>query len=326
MKLGIESAIFIALGVFVVVAFVVSSYQPDLQSDAVLGDFGTAPELTGTGRWINSEPLSLSELRGRVVLIDFWTYSCINCIRTIPYLNEWHTKYADDGLVIIGVHTPEFEFEKNYDNVNAAVARYGIEYPVVQDNEYATWRAYKNNFWPRKYIVDKEGVIRYDHIGEGGYEETEHVIQTLLGIDGTVTSGALPDFSKIGTPELYLGYGYARAPLGNPEGFVADSTITYASRNVTTENTVYLSGTWYNGKDSIRSVNNSRLSLIYTARYVNIVAGGSGNIVATVDGSVSTIAISGSALYTIHEGKEYDTLLLDIAFTPGIELYTFTFG
>src|SRR5919107_290699 len=124
--------------------------------------------------------IDLKDLKGKVVLVDFWTYSCINCIRTLPYLVDWNEKYADKGLVIVGVHSPEFEFEKNVDNVKAAVQKYGIKYPVVQDNDKGTWDAYENRYWPRKYLIDNEGYIRYDHIGEGGYAETEKVIRSLL--------------------------------------------------------------------------------------------------------------------------------------------------
>src|SRR3989344_6720269 len=171
-----------------------------------------APELIYGGEWFNSEPLLLKELRGKVVLVDFWTYTCINCIRTLPYLNDWHSKYSASGLVIIGVHSPEFDFEKNIDNVRDAVAKYEIKYPVVQDNDFRTWRAYGNQYWPRKYIVDKEGNVRFDHISEGGYEETEKVIQDLLkeikplNATSTTTQAETTDFSRIATPEIYLGY------------------------------------------------------------------------------------------------------------------------
>ena len=142
--------------------------------------FRMTPELARISGYINTDPVTLEELRGNVVLVDFWTYSCINCIRTIPYLNAWHDKYADDGLVIVGVHTPEFEFEKDYNNVKAAVEEFKIQYAVVQDNEKGTWKEYENRYWPRKYLIDNEGYIRYDHIGEGSYAETEKVIQSLL--------------------------------------------------------------------------------------------------------------------------------------------------
>ncbi|MBI4175952.1 MAG: thioredoxin family protein, partial [Candidatus Aenigmarchaeota archaeon] len=165
-------ALAIAIALIAVSIFVIQGYrsegpavQPGIESQGA-----KAPELQGIAGYINTEGIKLADLRGKVVLIDFWTYTCINCIRTLPYLNAWYDKYHDKGFEIIGVHTPEFSFEKDYNNVKAAVDKYGIRYPVVQDNDYATWRAYKNNYWPRKYLVDAQGNIRYDHIGEGGYE------------------------------------------------------------------------------------------------------------------------------------------------------------
>jgi len=142
--------------------------------------FKRAPEFAETNEYINTAPIKLADLRGKVVLVDFWTYTCINWIRTIPYLVDWNEKYANNGLVIVGVHTPEFEFEKNIDNVKAAVDKFGLKYPLVQDNDKGTWNAYENRYWPRIYLVDTEGYIRYDHIGEGGYAEIEKVIQSLL--------------------------------------------------------------------------------------------------------------------------------------------------
>ena len=144
------------------------------------GDEPLAPELRGTGAWINSEPFTLESRRGEIVLIDFWTFSCVNCIRTLPYLRSWHDKYADSGLVILGVHAPEFEFEKVLENVQEAVDEFGLLYPIVQDNERGTWRAFRNRFWPAKYLIDRDGYIRYTHFGEGRYEETEQWIRKLL--------------------------------------------------------------------------------------------------------------------------------------------------
>ena len=148
-----------------------------------------APELRGTGAWINSGPLTLESQRGQVVLIDFWTYTCVNCIRTLPFLKSWHDKYAEEGLVILGVHTPEFEFEKVLANVQDAVDQFEIEYAVVQDNDFGTWRAYRNRFWPAKYLIDKDGYIRYTHFGEGAYDETEDKIRELLAETGADLSG-----------------------------------------------------------------------------------------------------------------------------------------
>ena len=147
--------------------------------------FKKAPEFTGTSGYINTPaPIKLADLRGKVVLVHFWTYTCINCIHTIPHLNDWYRKYANRGLVIVSIHRPEFEFEKNIDNVKAAVQQYEIKYPVLQDNNYGTWNAYGNTYWPRDYLIDNQGLIRYNHIGEGGYDQTEKTIQSLLA-EGT---------------------------------------------------------------------------------------------------------------------------------------------
>ncbi len=170
-----------------------------LQSNSV----ERAPEFIAGGQWFGSTPLTIASLRGKVVLIDFWTYTCINCIRTLPYLRSWHERYADKGLVIVGVHTPEFEFEKNPDNVAKAIADFGLKYPVMQDNDYATWRAYANRYWPAKYLIDQQGVVRYTHFGEGDYNETEAAIQQLLAVDMPIAN---PDYKITArTPELYLG-------------------------------------------------------------------------------------------------------------------------
>ncbi|WP_144630486.1 thioredoxin family protein [Bordetella genomosp. 13] len=143
-----------------------------------------APEFTGIEKWLNSEPLTLQGLRGKVVLVDFWTYTCINCINTLPYVKSWHQKYKDQGLVVVGVHTPEFPFERATANVQKALGRFGIEYPVAQDNRYATWEAYGNRYWPAFYLIDKHGRVVYSHFGEGRYKETEAEIQRLLGQPG----------------------------------------------------------------------------------------------------------------------------------------------
>lgn len=143
-----------------------------------IGDM--APEFSGDGRWLNSEPLAMEGLRGDVVLIDFWTYTCVNCVRTMPYLRDWNEKYADRGLTMVGVHTPEFDFEKITENVVAANGELGVVWPVVQDNDFRTWRSYGNRFWPAKYLIDANGVVRYTHFGEGAYDETEHHVRALL--------------------------------------------------------------------------------------------------------------------------------------------------
>jgi len=267
--------------------------------------FREAPNFKRVAGYINtndSKPLNLQDLKGNVVLVDFWTYSCINCIRTIPYLNDWVEKYSGKGLTIVGVHTPEFEFEKNFNNVKSAVDKFHIKYPVLQDNDKGTWNAYENNYWPRKYIVDTEGNIRYDHIGEGAYSETEKVIQYLLAeraakmgkTEITFSNTSVPavsagdgnsqaskrDFSKIQTPEIYLGYQLARDRLGNTENFQPDRTVSYTiphNLNNTNfkPNIVYLEGQWKNKPDNIELQSEmGRIVLNYSAKSVNIVAGG----------------------------------------------------
>lgn len=318
--------------------------------------FRTAPELAGISNYISTEPVTLADLKGKVVLVDFWTYSCINCIRTIPYLNAWYEKYADDGLVIVGVHSPEFDFEKEPANVQAAVDKFGIKYPVVQDNDRDTWSAYENRYWPRKYLVDDEGFIRYDHIGEGAYEETEKVIQALLqeraaNMGMTVdidTSTANPEdaqsvnFSQINTPELYFGYDYARTPLGNAEGFKPGQTVAYALADDAeiTPNRIYLSGDWANNADYMELKSGTgKIVLEYSAKAVNIVAGGAGTVQVAEDGKPladdagrdltedGSFEIDGQRLYNLvsHDRYGQRTLTIDVT-GEGFQIYTFTFG
>jgi thiol-disulfide isomerase/thioredoxin len=350
-----------------------SSQQKSFVPAAIVEDNGTitrvqidksqfkqAPELTKITGYINSEPITLADLRGRVVLVDFWTYSCINCIRTIPYLNAWHEKYADDGLVIVGVHTPEFEFEKHYNNVKGAVERFGINYPVVQDNEKQTWNAYENRYWPRKYLIDSEGYIRYDHIGEGAYAETEKVIQSLLAerteysgggnitIDQSISnpeSAQNVNFGRINTPELYFGYQYAREPLGNSEGYKPDQIVKYTipdDTNNIAPNRIYLAGEWKNNADHMELQSEvGQIVLSYSAKAVNIVAGGSGNLRILEDNSHpdddrsrgtdvsedNTVKIDGQRLYNVMMHEEYGDhqIAIDVV-GRGFQIYTFTFG
>lgn len=149
-------------------------------SAGALGQSAAAPEFTGIDQWLNSAPLSMQQLRGKVVLVDFWTYTCINCINTLPYVKAWHQKYKDQGLLVVGVHTPEYPFERSTDNVKTAIKRFGITYPVAQDNRYTTWSAYNNQYWPAFYLIDKKGQVVYTHFGEGQYAQTEAAIRGLL--------------------------------------------------------------------------------------------------------------------------------------------------
>ncbi|MFM0073846.1 thioredoxin family protein [Paraburkholderia sediminicola] len=145
-----------------------------------LDNNAAAPEFAGIDKWLNSDPLTMQRLRGKVVLVDFWTYTCINCIHVLPYVKTWNQKYKDQGLAVVGVHTPEYPFERSTDNVKTAIKRFGITFPVAQDNNYATWRAYDNQYWPAFYLVDKKGHVAYTHFGEGDYEQTEAKIKALL--------------------------------------------------------------------------------------------------------------------------------------------------
>ena len=321
--------------------------------------FRKAPEFKGITSYININETKLSDLKGKVVLVDFWTYSCINCIRTLPYLVDWNQKYSDKGLVIVGVHSPEFEFEKNIDNVKQAVTRFGIKYPVLLDNDHGTWNAYQNSYWPRKYLVDSDGYIRYDHIGEGGYAETENAIRNLLaersnqkGLEISnlnqtklIVSGVPSvDFNQIKTPELYFGYQYARAQLGNIEGFNPEKTVNYTipSSNLDT-NVIYLQGLWKNNPDNMELVGpDGKITLVYSAKSVNIVAGGKGQVTVREDvKSVQTnnsskgndtdaegkLNIDGQRLYNIADNANYGNHQIEIAAKgPGFKIYTFTFG
>ena len=324
--------------------------------------FKQANDFTGIAQYINTKPISLDKLKDKVVLVDFWTYSCINCIRTIPHLNEWYKKYSDKGLVIVGVHTPEFEFEKNTNNVKSAIEKFAIKYPVLQDNDKKTWNAYGNNYWPRKYLIDDEGYIRYDHIGEGAYQETEKVIQSLLAeraahlgikninlLNGSqsVTNHSKYDyqdvnFSKIQSPELYFGYKFARTPLGNIEGFKPNQIVAYnlPDKNEIKTNVIYLEGKWKNNPDNMElQGNNGSIILKYNSKSVNIVAGGKGNLTVSQDGKLITnklsqdtlkdgkFMIDGQRLYNLVTNKEYGEHIIEIDVRGnGFEIYTFTFG
>ena len=245
-----------------------------------------APELVGLLAWINSEPLTLESLRGNVVLIDFWTYTCINCIRTFPFLKAWHEKYADKGLVILGIHSPEFEFEKKLENVEAAAVRHGLEYPIALDSDHATWTAYRNSWWPRKYLVDQDGVVRYDHIGEGAYEETEGWIKRLLeeagasvdGVESVMDPERLPTnrFGRV-TPELYAGTrGYFNGHIGNVNEYQPLKDAEYALPDSPRSDAIYLKGLWRAEREFIRHARETAdfqdaLVLRYRAASVNLV-------------------------------------------------------
>ena len=233
------------------------------------GDEKTVPEIRGIASWINSEPITFEEQRGKVVLVDFWTYTCVNCIRTLPFLKAWHEKYADKGLVIVGVHTPEFDFEKDRDNVIEATEGFGLKWPIAQDNDFKTWRAFDNRYWPAKYLVDKDGYIRYTHFGEGAYEETELWIRGLLeeaGVDlSDVSASTLPEPQHVTdqramdretglTREIYAGFERNYSALLSSAPYVLhqeyyeeeDAEILYTDPGEYRNHFLYLQGLWRN--------------------------------------------------------------------------------
>lgn len=301
-----------------------------------------APELAGIAGYINADNITISSLVGKkVILIDIWTYSCINCQRTLPYITMWHDKYKDKGLEIIGVHSPEFEFEKKYENVKRAVDKWGIKYPVVLDNDHETWNAFMNRYWPRKYLIDLDGYIVWDHIGEGGYKEAERKIQELLEERKTrlgMADSIPTDISKvdapkiegfIGTPEIYLGYEFTRGNFGNKEGLPARQQITYSLPSKMSSNNVYLEGTWFVDSDHVRLVSNTgKVVLKYNAKNVNIVASGDpgSEISIKVDDKFGKQKVDADDLYVLAD-TEYGqhTLSFDVN-GSGFKLYTFTFG
>ncbi len=304
-----------------------------------------APELKSIAAWINSDPLTLASLRGKVVLIDFWTYSCINCQRTQPFLNAWYDKYKDAGLVIVGVHAPEFGFEKVTQNVQNAVKDANIKYPVALDNEFATWRAYENQFWPAKYFIDKDGQVRYTHFGEGDYAETEATIQALLTESGrSVTNKIEPDSTLSSnvtgqTPETYLGYDRAER-FANSSQFVADKPVDYTLSSSLKANQWSLDGRWQINDESSQSMaDDSKLSLNFSAKEVYLVMSGppGAAVRAAVNGQNSPagvdvdtknqVNINGARLYKIVNLDKYMTnQTLTLTFPAGVTVNAFTFG
>lgn len=302
-----------------------------------------APQIEGIEQWINSPPLQLTGLKNKVVLVDFWTYSCINCVRTLPYLNSWYEKYHDQGLVIIGVHTPEFDFEKNAVNVARAITRYGIKYPVALDNSFVTWRNFSNHFWPAHYLINKQGQVVYTHFGEGEYDVTENNIRFLLGINKTplpAKSGLLFTDSAI-TPETYLGF--ARAEHETSPKLVPDQSMEYTFSDQMIPNAWSLQGLWLSHSDNIKAMSeHSSLKINFKAAKVFVVMGNSTKKTILVkvlfngkpvfinkgrDVFNSTVLVDKYALYELLDFPEKTNGILQISpETSGLEVFTFTFG
>jgi cytochrome c biogenesis protein CcdA/thiol-disulfide isomerase/thioredoxin len=295
-----------------------------------LKDYGRAPELTGLTDWINSEPLTLKQLRGKVVLIDFWTYSCINCLRTLPHVKAWYHAYHDKGLVVIGVHTPEFAFEHVPANVRGAVRRLGVTYPVALDNDYATWNAFQNQYWPAKYLIDRRGRLRYYHFGEGPYDTTEARIRMLLGENAGMlpVANELDDPTPTGlmTPESYLGY--QRLERFAQKTITPDRFATYdLPASDLHPNELAYGGRWKVEAERIVAGPGAQLRLRFQARSVHLVLGGRGSVAVIVDGKpVGVVRVRGSRLYTLAKLPTDQSRLLELHFSPGVEAYAFTFG
>ena len=303
------------------------------------GDEKLAPELKDITGWINSDPFTLESQLGKVVLLDIWTYTCINCIRTLPFLKQWHEKYADQGLVIVGVHSPEFEFEKIRENVVEAVGEFGIEYPVVQDNDFGTWRALNNRFWPAKYLIDKDGYIRYTHFGEGAYDETEEKIRELLAETGTDLSRIFPDtvagperdpraytanpWDSV-TRELYAGYerNYGALQSGGDPPYILhtefykdqDSDILYRDPGSHENHFIYLQGLWRNEPERLVHARDTEgyedyVAIRFYATSVNLVMApaSSGTLVVrlTIDGEPLKAEHAGADVLFEQDGTSF---------------------
>jgi thiol-disulfide isomerase/thioredoxin len=308
MKLGVK--IGLALGALLIVsAFFMHRSEKRI-----------APEFVGIETWLNSPPLTMESLRGKVVLVDFWTYSCVNCLRTLPYLKSWDEKYRDKGLVIIGVHSPEFQFERDQSNVRMAISKYGLKYPNALDNSFQTWTAFQNHFWPHKYLIDQDGVIRHEQIGESGHQETESMIQKLLAERGRGAGmpAQMPSIitipeteiepRKIGTPEIFLGLEKSEHQ-GNEESAGLSKTINYKQPEAIRENRYYLVGSWTVEQENAKFMGGAGggLLLRYTARSMNMVAGAVGDqpvvIELELDGKPLTEKEAGSDVKIDSEGR-----------------------
>ena len=302
-------------------------------AQARLDDFGPAPDFQGISLWLNSKPLTLASLRGKVVLVDFWTYSCVNCLRTLPHVKSWHETYRDSGLVIVGVHTPEFAFERVPTNVRRAVRDLGVEYPVALDNDYGTWNAWLNRYWPAKYLIDRRGHVRFAHFGEGEYAETEQVIRTLLAEEGlpapVSATAADPTPGGVETPETYLGYDRIERFIGSE--LVPDREADYDIPMVVPGNQFAYGGRWTVEAERIVAGEGARLRLAFYAHGAYLVLGtseGPETVKVTLDGEyVKTVRVAADRLYTLVEiPAEAAGHMLDLSFSPGTEAYAFTFG
>ncbi len=308
-----------------------SSALPD-SSNPVLSDFGAAPRLLKITAWLNTpggRPLSLKSLKGKVVLIDFWTYSCINCQRAIPHLEAWYRTYARDGFVVVGVHTPEFAFERVVGNVRQAVRSLGVTYPVAVDNSYLTWESFGNGQWPTEYLVDQTGQLRYIHPGEGDYGQTESLIRDLLSARGerlpspTEVPNLTPEETT--TPETYLGL-FGLLLYANPR-IVLDKRETYHFAPAIPLDYVSFQGAWTNNGNDALAGAGAAIRLHFQAKNVYLVLAGNGTVTVTLGREVNKISVGGYPRnYSIVKGNHLRNGVLQLDMTPGISAWDFTFG
>jgi thiol-disulfide isomerase/thioredoxin len=294
-----------------------------------LADLGPAPEFAGISAWLGSPPLTMAGLRGQVVLIDFWTHTCSNWLRTLPYLNRWHDAYHDKGLVIVGVHTPEFSFEHQRAGVEDAIKRYRIAYPVAQDNDFATWRAWRNQYWPAQMLVDRSGRVVLRHYGEGDYAGLENAVRQLTGASGPAVAEPDPDLSGIGSPEMY--FGLAR------QEYLAAAERPHAGRRAFSLparlplNRFGLGGNWtLANEDASLSEGAGEIAVRFRAAKVHLVAASDAptTLGITVDGRNQPAAtIHDGRLYTLFDGGASAERVIRLSIPgPGLRAYTFTFG
>jgi thiol-disulfide isomerase/thioredoxin len=312
--------------------------------------YQAAPEITDPTGWINTQPFTLASLIGKkVVLVDFWTYSCINCIRTIPYLNAWYAKYKNAGLVIVGMHTPEFQFEHDIANVQAAVKSLGIQYPVVLDSNMGTWDAYQNLYWPNEYLINVDGFIVHNNVGEGNYNETEAAIQaaliqrdTALGIPtSSVPTGFITpsdtiaiDYNSVQSPETYFGAERNSYLANGPAMTNGVYTLTAPASTAVQANSLYLGGTWdFEDQYATNQSDNATVTYEYDAKNVYMVAASADPnqpvvIQVILDGHPDgTVTVQTNQLYNIIQGSSYGMHTLQLIIkNPGLAAYTFTFG
>jgi len=297
---------------------------------------GRAPEFTGVTKWLNGEPVADQVASRKVTLIDFWTYTCINCLRTTPYLRAWNDRYADKGLTIVGVHAPEFSFEKKTANVEAAIKRLGLKYPVAQDNDMATWNAWGNQYWPAKYLIDAKGNVRYAHFGEGGYGETEKAIRSLLaeaGRTGLATDEAKPADvvvpSEVATPETYLG---AERGMGFTPPLTEGAATYPPAADELEPDAFALSGRWKVGPQSSTALRGSKIDVQFSAKSVYLVLAPpsqsrAGKVRVLLDGKPArTVDVRSQRLYTLAELRKPGEHRLTLEVSEGTAAYAFTFG